>query len=81
MQFNQFFFLLPVDCREVFAAECETTVGHLNNIAYGYRPASPTLAVLIEKNSKGAVTRQALRPGDWSKIWPELIHAAEKVKP
>lgn len=26
----------------------------------------------IEKASKGAVTRQELRPNDWQRIWPEL---------
>ena len=29
--------------------------------------------VEIEKMTKGAVTRQMLRPNDWDQIWPELI--------
>ena len=38
------------------------------------------LRITIEQATKGAVTRQALRPDDWQKIWPELI-PAEQVKP
>ena len=29
-------------------------------------------AVLIERHTDGAVTRQELRPDDWRDIWPEL---------
>ncbi|MBC2768579.1 transcriptional regulator [Pusillimonas minor] len=27
----------------------------------------------IERATKGAVTRQELRPDDWAQIWPELV--------
>jgi DNA-binding transcriptional regulator YdaS (Cro superfamily) len=30
----------------------------------------------IEQATAGAVTRQALRPEDWRRIWPELVTAA-----
>ena len=36
------------------------------------REPSPELCVRIEEETGGAVTRQALRPDDWSRIWPEL---------
>lgn len=48
--------------------------------AYNGRKPDPAYCVAIEQATKGAVTRQALRPDDWAKIWPELI-APEKVKP
>lgn len=31
------------------------------------------LAVDIERASRGAVRRWHLRPGDWHRIWPELV--------
>lgn len=64
---------LPTQEREPFAEACETTVGHLRNVGYGLRPCAPDLAVLIEANTQGAVTRRDLRPEDWRRIWPELI--------
>ena len=32
----------------------------------------------IEQATKGAVTRQDLRPDDWQRIWPELIKPKRK---
>ena len=63
--------LAPTE-RDVFAESVVSTRGHLQNIAYGYRTCAPELAVLIEKATNGAVTRQELRPDDWQAIWPEL---------
>lgn len=80
MDFKPFFFGLPPSKREEFAMKCETTVGHLQNIAYGYRPASAELAVLIERHSKKQVTRVDLFPDRYSRIWPELAKA-RKSKP
>lgn len=65
--------------REVFAERCGTSIGHMTNIAYGYKPCSPELAVAIEQVSGRAVTRQELRPHDWPRIWPELIGNAASV--
>jgi len=67
-------YLKPLDAeaREQFASQCETGVGHLQNVMYGVRPCSPALAVLIERHSGGQVTRRELRPDDWLAIWPEL---------
>jgi DNA-binding transcriptional regulator YdaS (Cro superfamily) len=69
------------DGREKFASLCETTFGHLRNVMYGLRPCSAELAVLIERNSGGAVTRKDLRPSDWHRIWPELIGTKGAPKP
>lgn len=52
-----------------FAASCRTCVGHLRNVISGSRHSSAKLAVLIERNSGGAVTRRDLRD-DWRDIWP-----------
>lgn len=66
---------LPPDQREELARQCGTSVGHLRNMSYGYRPCSPELAAAIERHTQGAVTRQELRPTDWHLIWPELAPA------
>lgn len=54
------------------AAASGATVGHIRNVAYGVRAASPALASAIERATNGAVTRRDLRPDDWHLIWPEL---------
>lgn len=64
--------------REAFAAECETSAGHLRNVAYGLRNCATDLAVLIERKSRGAVTRQELRQ-DWERHWPELATAEQRA--
>lgn len=66
---------LPYGGRREFAARCGTTVGRLNNVAYG-APCGPRLAAAIERESAGKVTRRDMRPHDWAEIWPELAAAA-----
>lgn len=56
-------------------AKTGTTRGYLRQIAYGNKTASAEVAVGIEIETKGAVTRQELRPDDWGRIWPELSAA------
>lgn len=58
--------------RADFARRCDTTYFHLRNIVYYGKPCGVVLAVSIERESGGAVTRQELRPNDWASIWPEL---------
>lgn len=79
MEFKPFFFGLTPAEREAFAAKCETSVGHLQNVAYGFRPASAELAVLIERNSKKRVTRIDLFPERFPRIWPELARRKSKT--
>lgn len=62
------------------AAASGATVGHLRNVASGFRSASPVLASAIERATAGAVTRRDLRPDDWQSIWPELDKPARKAK-
>lgn len=62
---------MPKPERKAFALRCGTSFGHLQNIAYGYRPCGTALAVAIERESARQVTRQELRD-DWHDLWPEL---------
>lgn len=63
---------LTTEQREAFAIACKTSAGHMRNVMYGLKSCATDLAVQIEKNSGGRVTRQELR-GDWAAHWPELI--------
>lgn len=57
-----------------FAEQIKVSPVYLSQLAANQdnREASPSLCVVIERESGGAVTRQELR-GDWQAIWPELI--------
>ena len=62
--------------RKAFAARCNTSIGHLRNVMYGYKTASVELAVAVELESGGAVTCNELRPTlAWVRIrdraWPK----------
>jgi hypothetical protein len=72
MQLKEFLYRQTTAQRAVFALGCRTTVGHLQNVAYGYRTPSTELAVLIEQVSCGAVTRVEMFPGTFAEKWPEL---------
>lgn len=61
--------------REDFAQRCETSLGHIRNVGYGYKPCATDLAVRIERESAGQVTRPELR-ADWADHWPELVDQA-----
>ncbi|VVE47327.1 hypothetical protein PCO31111_04509 [Pandoraea communis] len=66
---------MPKAQREDFARRCGTTYAFLRNVMYGQRVAGEKLAVAIERESCGAVTRRHLRK-DWTEIWPELAGGA-----
>lgn len=72
MNLRTYLFGLSVAERKTFAEKCDTSAAHLTNIAYGYKPPGPKLAVAIELHSNRTVKRQDLLPDDWKKIWPEL---------
>jgi DNA-binding transcriptional regulator YdaS (Cro superfamily) len=62
-----FYFALSADARDVFASACRTTRGHMQNVAYGYKKAAPSLAVAIERESAGVVRCESLRSDvDWA---------------
>lgn len=61
-------------------AELRSRIGALSDAQirqwqHGYddRKPSPEYAVLIERETGGAVRRWDLRPNDWHRIWPELV--------
>jgi len=72
MDFKTYLNNLSADDRAELAEACKTSVGQLNNVAYGYRSCSPILANCIERFTKAAITRQKLRPDDYWLIWPDL---------
>jgi hypothetical protein len=78
MDFKTFFFSLTPDERLKFAKKANTSVGHLNNVAYGNSKANAILCVSIEQISKSVVTRQELKPTTFSAIWPELAPIRKK---
>lgn len=66
--------------RVAFARRCGTSYGYLKMVSYNVKPCGPHLAVAIEENSGGQVTRKELR-ADWSAIWPELRAPNATVAP
>lgn len=65
MNFKAYYFKLSVQEREEFAKACETSRKHLTNIAYG-KTCGESLAINIERESKGAVRCEEMRPDvDW----------------
>jgi DNA-binding transcriptional regulator YdaS (Cro superfamily) len=57
---------LSADERETFATKCQTSVGHLKNVSYGYRQCAEGLAIEIERHSGRKVVCETLRPDvDW----------------
>lgn len=75
MELKTHFFALSKEGRATFAAACGTSVGHMRNVAYGYKQPAAELAVAIERESGKSVTRQGLYPETFAKIWPELATA------
>lgn len=60
--------LSPAD-REAFAERCNTSVGHLKNVAYGYKPCSAELAIAVERETVRQVTCESLCPDvDWAYV-------------
>lgn len=45
----------------------------------GTRPVPIERCPDIERATNGAVTRKDLRPDDWARIWPELVHQTVKA--
>jgi len=67
MDIKTFLSHMTVAQREDFAARCKTSIRHLQNVAYGYKPAGESLCINIERESKGQVRCESLRPDvDWA---------------
>lgn len=64
--------------RANFALRVGTTLGHLNNVAYGQRTASAALTRSIADATGREVPEWELRE-DWILIWPELGAAVDAL--
>ena len=73
MQLSQYLKKSKAVDRANFALAVGTTVGHLNNVAYGRRVASAALARQIHLHTANDVPVWDSRPDDWHLIWPELV--------
>lgn len=62
-ELRDFFLALSTDEREVFAAKCGTTAGHIKHIYTGNRTCSEKVAIEMDKHSNGAVSCDKLCPG------------------
>ena len=72
MELTQYLKALPPGEAAAFAERCGVTFRHLQNITYGERQASPALAVAMERESGGVVTRKESRPDDWWAHWLDI---------
>ena len=58
---------LDIPQRKALAERCGTTFGHLRNVAYGYKPASESLAINLDRETGGQVPCETVRPDvDWA---------------
>ena len=72
MEFKNYFFAMSGEDRKLFAQTVGSSVGHLNNCAYGYVPFGPALCLAIERKTRKQITRGQLRPNDGHLIWPDV---------
>ncbi|MCT6721646.1 transcriptional regulator [Acidovorax sp. K2F] len=77
MKLRTYLDTLPHGGVSEFAARICVSPVYLSQLAAEQdgRVPSPTLCVVIERESQRAVQRQDLRPADWKDIWPELVTA------
>ncbi|MCV4285066.1 transcriptional regulator [Pseudomonas capsici] len=67
MNLHEFLKSLEGEAVPDFASSCGTSVGQLKQIAYGNRRPSASLSINVERESKGQVTCEELRPDiDWA---------------
>ncbi len=65
---------IPPAEQSLFAARAGTTIGYLRKALSVKSEFGAELAVAIELESGGAVTRKDLYPEKWHRIWPELAN-------
>lgn len=61
-QLKQFLKPMTKDERVAFATRCGTTLGNLNQMIYSTTPCSASLAIVIDRESNGAVVCDDLCP-------------------
>lgn len=62
MDLKTFLMKMPKAERAQFAARVGASVGHLQNISYGYKPCAAELAIAVERESGGSVRFEAMCP-------------------
>lgn len=62
MELKTFIRAVPRGARDDFAIRCGTTLKYLRQVAYKAKPCSAELAIAIERESRGAVTVEEMRP-------------------
>lgn len=70
MDIRSHYLSLSAHEREAMASACQTTLGHLRNVAYG-KACGETLAMNIDRYTAGKVTCEELRP-DLAEQWAFL---------
>ncbi len=60
------------------AERLRVSPSYLSQMASSKAPISPEMAVRIETETNGAVTRKDTFPRRWTLIWPELANAKTK---
>lgn len=81
MDFKIYLYGLEPDEREAFADRCKTSLGHLKNVAYRYKPCGESLAIDIDRESGGKVTCEELRPDvDWAHLRGTSVSVAARRK-
>lgn len=69
MELKTYLRTLSAEERISFAARCATTYPHLRNVAYGQKTCGESLAINIDRESKGSVRCEDLRPDvDWAHL-------------
>lgn len=67
MKLRAYILTIPKSERNAFAKRCGTSLGMLQQVAYGARSSGEKLAIAIERESSRAVTCEELRPDvDWA---------------
>lgn len=60
---------LTTDEQHAFATRCESTPGHIRNVAHGYSPCAEKLAINLERETARKVRCEKLRSDvDWNFI-------------
>ncbi|MGO2450906.1 transcriptional regulator [Pseudomonas taetrolens] len=67
MNLREYIKAIEKDELDRFAALCGTSAGQLKQVAYGNRRPSAGLSICIERESRGSVVCEQLRPDiDWA---------------
>lgn len=62
MKLKEYWDQIPAKKKKEFAKACNCTVGHMRNVANGYKRVSTTLAYRIDKATNSVVSKETLRP-------------------